>query len=252
MARIIRSFLLLLSLFVFCHAARAAQFGDLKDLAQIKPAVISKRISSYDRSGGNRDALRIPSGSTAEIFKAEGAGVITHIWVTIDHRDELSRRNLILRMYWDGETEPSVQAPIGDFFGQGWGEFYEYVTPVLSSGPHEGRAMVSYLPMPFARGARITLENDSETDVASFYYYVDYEEHAKLDQDVGRFHAWWNHQLTEAPPEGENEWGSLGGTGQEHYRRTQLPVHGDNRGRPVRGRELLRHHAHSDVVRRGR
>jgi D-arabinan exo alpha-(1,3)/(1,5)-arabinofuranosidase (non-reducing end) len=193
---------------------QAQNFGDLKELTKIKPKVLSKRISSYDRSGGNRDYLKIEAGETAEIFKAEGAGVITHIWVTINHRDELSRRNIIVRMYWDGETEPSVQAPIGDFFGQGWGEFYNYASLPLAASPGGGRAMVCYFPMPFGDGARITIENDSELDIPSFYYYVDYEQREKTDKDTGRFHAWWNHQLTEALPDGENEWGTLGPTGE--------------------------------------
>ena len=199
------------------------KFGDLKDLALIKPDVKSKRVSSFDTTGGNDDYIRIPAGTTRELFNVKGAGVITHIWVTINHRDRLSRRNLILRMYWDGESEPSVQAPIGDFFGQGWGEFYEFATPVLSSGPGGGRALVCYFPMPFGNGARITLENDSDTDVRNFYYYVDYEQHPTMGKDVGRFHAWWNHQITPAPPEGENEWGALsreGGrntTGEDNY-----------------------------------
>ncbi len=187
----------------------AQDFGDLKDLARIKTDVKSKRVSSYDRTGGTADFLRIAAGSTAELFNVQGTGIITHIWITVNHHDPLSRRNLILRMYWDGETEPSVQAPLGDFFGQGWGEFYNYATPFLSAGPLEGKALVCYFPMPFSKGARITIQNDSETEVRSFYYYVDYEEHAKLDTNMGRFHAWWNHQITPAPPEGENEWGSV-------------------------------------------
>ena len=203
----------------------AQKFGDLKDLAIIKPEIKSKRVSSYDTTGGNSDAVFIPAGTTKELFRVDGAGIVTHIWVTINHRgDPLSRRNLILRMYWDGETEPSVQAPIGDFFGQGWGEYYEYATPVLSSGPDEGKAMACYFPMPFGNGARITLENDSETNVSSFYYYVDYEQHQEIGDEVGRFHAWWNHQITEAPPGGENEWGTLEGdtgknkSGESNYK----------------------------------
>ena len=197
-----------------CSLARAQSFGDLKDLTMIRKDVRSRRISSYDRSGGNQDYIKIPAGTTKEIFSAEGAGIVTHIWVTINHRDKLSRRNLILRMYWDRETSPSVQSPIGDFFGQGFAEFYNYSTPFLSSGPAEGRSMVCYFPMPFSNGARITVENDSEIDVSNFYYYVDYEEHEKIGSEVGRFHAWWNRQLTDAPSEGENEWSSLGPQGK--------------------------------------
>ena len=196
--------------FFLCGNTQAQDLTSILQLARVKKDVRSKRVSSYDRTGNNQDFIRIKADSTREIFSAERAGVITHIWVTINHDDHLSRRNLILRMYWDNETEPSVQAPIGDFFGQGWGEFYNYSTPWLSSGPAEGRAMVCYFPMPFAKGARITIQNDSRYDVPNFYYYVDYQEIEKPDPDLGRFHAWWNHQVTEALPEGENEWDTLG------------------------------------------
>jgi hypothetical protein len=194
-------------------AALAQDFSDLKSLAKIKTDVRSKRISSYDRTGGNADRLQVKAGETREIFKAEGAGVITHIWVTISHNDPLSRRNIILRMYWDGESQPSVQAPIGDFFGQGWGEKYNYSSLPLAAGPQGGAALVCYFPMPYARGARITIENDSDQNIGAFYYYVDYEEYKALPGDTGRFHAWWNHQITGAPAEGENEWETLGKAG---------------------------------------
>ena len=96
-------------------------------------------------------------------------------------------------MYWDGETNPSVEAPVGDFFGQGWDESYPFVALPLAAGPREGRAMVSYFPMPFASGARIEIENDSAQKVDAFYYYVDYQEMASLPADLGRFHAFYNH-----------------------------------------------------------
>ncbi len=225
---------LTVSLFLaFCLSSLAlAQLpGGLSGLARIKKDVKSKRTSSYQRNGGNQDYITIKAGETAEIFRASGAGVITHIWVTINHPDgqgeqlALSRRNVILRMYWDGETEPSVQSPIGDFFGQGWGEFYNYASAPLAAAPGEGRAMVSYFPMPFGDGARMTIENDTEHDIRSFYYYVDYEQHASIPGDMGRFHAWWNHQLTASASSnglGENEWETLGEygqniTGKENY-----------------------------------
>jgi len=177
-------------------------FGDLKELTKYKEGVKTKRISSYDRSGGNNDRIEnINPGETKEIFNVKGAGIITHIWATSNSVDPIFRRNLILRMYWDGETVPSVQSPIGDFFGQGWGEFYNFSSLPLAASPRRGRAMVCYFPMPFANGARITIENDSEFPVECFYYYVDYEEYPKLDLDVLRFHAWWNHKIEKPAPD---------------------------------------------------
>lgn len=170
----------------------------------------SKRISSFDRSGKNADRLVIKPGETAEIARIKGAGIIKHIWITISCKDPMLRRNAILRMYWDGEKSPSVECPIGDFFGQGWGEKYNMVTLPLAVAPKEGNALNCYFPMPFSDGAMITVENQSDEQINAFYYYVDYEEHEAISPDLGRFHAFWNRELTEPLPEGENEWSTLG------------------------------------------
>ncbi len=186
--------------------------GPLSNVAQIIDAR-SKRISSYDRAGGNGDNIKIAGGETAVLAEMKGAGIVKHIWITISSKDEMHRRNLVLRMYWDGQDHPSVEAPIGDFFGQGWGMKYNFISLPLAAAPADGNALVCYFPMPFGNGARITVENQSETPVDAFYYYVDYEEHATIGADQGRFHAWYNQELTQ--PEGddsdtENEWTIFG------------------------------------------
>jgi hypothetical protein len=204
----------LLALAATAHAQGVA--SPTLELARLQDGARSRRVSSYDRTGGNGDNVsNIASGTRRDIFDVKGAGVITHIWVTIaPPPPALSRHDVVLRMYWDGETEPSVEAPIGDFFGQGWDESYPFAALPLAAGPREGRAMVSYFAMPFATGARIEIENDTGQTIDAFYYYVDYTEMGALPADLGRFHAWYNHQLTEAPPEGENEWSVLGPQGK--------------------------------------
>ena len=211
------AFASLVALALAAPAARAQGAGTpTLELARLQKGVKSRRVSSYDRSGGNRDHLDgISPGERRTLFDVKGAGVIDHIWITIaPPPPALSRHDLILRMYWDGETSPSVESPVGDFFGQGWDESYPFATLPLAAGPREGRAMVSYFPMPFATGARIEIENDSTQKVDAFYYYVDYQEYASLPADLGRFHAFYNHATTEAPPEGENEWSVLGPQGK--------------------------------------
>lgn len=203
-------------LFAIVFAAASTTFAQtsgnmLLDLAHIKSGVKSKRVSSYDRSGGNNDRFEnIPAGEKRTLFRVNGAGIINHIWITIaPPPPDLSRHDLIVRMFWDGNAEPCVEAPIGDFFGQGWNESYPFSSMPLAAGPRDGRGLVSYFAMPFADGARIEVENDSGRKVDAFYYYVDYLALDRLPQDMGRFHAWYNHELTEAPPEGENEWALL-------------------------------------------
>src|SRR5205823_254340 len=77
----------------------------------------SLKQSSFDRSGGNRDAWPIPGGGMHEIFNATGPGVITHIWFTISARSAIHLKEIVLRGYWDGNDKPSVEVPVGDFFG---------------------------------------------------------------------------------------------------------------------------------------
>lgn len=189
-------------------------FGPLGRIARLSTAR-SRRFSSFDRSGGNRDNIPVPAGATVTLVECEGAGAVTHMWFTISSRDPLHKRNLILRAYWDGQEHPSVEAPIGDFFGQGWGEDYLFASLPLAAAPRDGKALVSYFPMPFGRGARITLENMGSEDTDALYFYIDVELVPDLPDDVGRFHAWYNRELTE--PESsfgdrENEWGVLGET----------------------------------------
>ncbi|MBW3624284.1 MAG: DUF2961 domain-containing protein [Armatimonadetes bacterium] len=185
-------------------------FNALDSLTQLR-TIRTKRISSYDRSGGNADFTRIPAGERVDIAKMDGAGVVKHIWVTISCSDPMVRRNTLLRMYWDGEAHPSVESPIGDFFGQGWGEKYNFASLPLAAAPVGGNALNCYFPMPFGDGARIEIENQCDVPIDSFYYYVDYEEHDSIGGDIGRFHAWWNRELTDPGAEDtENEWGVLG------------------------------------------
>ena len=169
----------------------------------------TKRISSYDRSGGNSDYIPIGPGETVELASIPGSGVIRHIWITLNCPDPMIRRNAILRAYWDGEKHPSIESPLGDFFGQGWAEEYNFVSLPLAAAPKGGRALNCYFPMPFGDGARITLENQSEHPIRSFYYYIDYQVHSAVPDDWGRFHAWWNRELTDPGPQGENEWGLI-------------------------------------------
>jgi len=191
-------------------------WNDLAGLAKIRSGAKSKRISSYDRSGGNNDRFEnIPAGERRNLAEIGGAGIINHIWITIaPPPPTLSRNDIVLRMYWDGMDRPSVEAPIGPFFGQGWDEAYNFVSLPLSANPVEGRALVSYFQMPFSKGARIEVENQSDRKIDAFYYYVDYLEMERVPADLGRFHAWYNHQLTEADPAGENEWDTLGPGGK--------------------------------------
>jgi len=177
--------------------------GGLENLPKLKD-VKRKRISSYDRGGGNRDFIEIPAGEDAVLAEMEGSGCIKHIWVTIRTDEEHYLRKLVLRMYWDGEKAPSVEVPIGDFFGVGHALTHNFVSAPLQMSPEDGKAFNSWWPMPYGRAARINVENQGVKGVSAFYYYIDYEEYDEAKEGLGRFHAFWNRENpTEGIPEGD-------------------------------------------------
>jgi len=191
----------------------AQQSSPLEGLANLSDAV-SKRTSSADPSGGNTDWIEVKAKATVTLADIKGAGSIRHMWFTINSPGPFHLRELALRMYWDGEAEPSVEVPIGDFFGTGFE--YEDVP-----GGHRGqkyqswwslpltvqdRAMNCYFGMPFGKGARVTLSNDGSEDVPNLYFHIDYQQlpDERSIADKGRFHAQWRHELTRSVPESES------------------------------------------------
>lgn len=186
--------------------------GDLSGLTKIQEKVKSKRISSADPTGGNGDNKWGIGADSTFVVEISGTGIINHIWITIAPQ-RIDRQNIILKMYWDGNQYPSVEAPISAFFGNGWDEFYEFTSLPLAIGPRDGTGLNSYFQMPFEKGARIEFVNETGKTIECLYYYIDYVEVEKLPKGTGRFHAWYNHELTDALPEGETEWGLVGAPG---------------------------------------
>jgi hypothetical protein len=167
--------------------------------------------SSRDPSGGNDDWVAIPPGGTLTLVDHEGAGVVRRWWVTVSPRNDRElQRGIIVRAYWDGEEEPSVEVPLSDFFGMGFGEWRDFVSLPLNmtSGGYN-----SYWPMPFRRHARITLTNTASLPAERFYYNVDIRTHDRLPDDVLYFHAQYRQTVTEtgAPVR------VLEATGRGHY-----------------------------------
>jgi hypothetical protein len=167
--------------------------GPLRSLARLRHSV-SRRASSWDRTGGNNDYIWIAPGERVVLLDADGAGCITHVWMTTACREPHHLRKLVLRMWWDGEVAPSVEVPLGDFFGLGHAVTRNFCSLPLAMGPQEGRGLVSYFPMPFARAARIELASDCSEEPVRAYFYVDYETYPRLADDLGRFHAQWRRQ----------------------------------------------------------
>jgi len=161
-----------------------------------------RRSSSWDRSGGNADAVPVDPGQSATILDVNGAGVVTHIWFTISSRDSMHLKNLLLRAWWDGEASPSIEVPIGDFFGLGLGEYFTFQSALVAVAPI--KALNAYFKMPFDRSARITVSNQGKEKTESLYYAVDYITLPRLPEGLGRFHAQYRQA---APCKGwTNDW----------------------------------------------
>lgn len=155
----------------------------------------SMRASSSDPDwkNGNADARPIEPGGTLTLAEMDGPGVIAHIWCTISHPAPFYSRLLTLRMYWDGETHPSVECPVGDFFGIGHGVDQAF-TSIPIRVTSNGRGRNCYWPMPFAKSARITVTNESDKRCHAFYYYVDWQKHKSLPADTAYFHAMYRQE----------------------------------------------------------
>ena len=159
---------------------------DLFALARLR-SYKNERSSSWDRTGGNADAVAVDPGQTAALLDVSGAGVVTHMWFTINSPDPMHLKNLVLRAWWDGESAPSIEVPIGDFFGLGLGEYFVYQSALLTVAPV--KALNAYFQMPFASSARIALENQGPQRVSSLYFAIDYVTLPSLPDGLGRFHA---------------------------------------------------------------
>ena len=139
-----RSFLSRAAAFLGLPAAAAAQprprtagGGDFKYLPNYARAQNYKSLkqSSYNTTGGNADRWTIAGGGTQEVFNAKGPGIISHIWFTIAAKSPNHLKEVVLRAYWDGQSKPSVEVPVGDFFGLNLGKYVIYESEYLGCSP---------------------------------------------------------------------------------------------------------------------
>lgn len=138
-----------------------------------------------------RPCIDLPQGETVVLADIKGSGVIQHIWITAG---ESSYRDCILRMYWDGEETPSVEVPLGDFFVNGHAMRCDVNSIPISVNPSGG--FNSYWPMPFRKGAKITIENQHWGLIGGFFYQITYAE-TEVPEEAAYFHAQWRKAMTE-------------------------------------------------------
>jgi hypothetical protein len=187
-------------------------------------------------------------GETITIADIEGPGAIQHIWMTPTGNWRFS----VLRFYWDDEKEPSIEVPVGDFYGMAFNEFAPLNSLAVTVNP--GSAFNCYWKMPFRRKARITIENLNKREAMRLYYQVDYtltdvgddeayfhaqfrrsnptvnSTHTLVDGIKGKGHyvgtymawnvnnnAWWGEGEIKFFMDGDTQYPTINGTGTEDY-----------------------------------
>lgn len=193
-------------------------------------------------------SVRIKSKTTFTVAEITGSGSIQHIWMTPTG----NWRHSIIRFYWDDEKEPSVEVPVGDFFGMGWGKYAPLNSLAVSVNP--GSAFNCYWPMPFRKKCKITMENLDDNDM-TLYYQVDYmltdvpsdaayfhaqfrrvhnlpykQDYVLIDNIKGKGHyvgtymayevhenGWWGEGEIKFFMDGDTQWPTIIGTGTEDY-----------------------------------
>lgn len=175
----------------------------LENLSRLRNAT-RRRESSWDRTGGNKDYVVVPPGNSHVCGELEGPGVIRHIWMTVLSDDPDVLRTASLRIFWDGADFASVDAPLGDFFGVGFGDSVNFQSLPLQRNPQNGKAMNCFFPMPFRRGARVEVWNESDVEMKHLFFYVDWEKRDAIDPEEGYFHAWFHR---ENPTDGVDDTG---------------------------------------------
>jgi hypothetical protein len=175
----------------------------------------------------NWDNFRVSPGQTHVLLDEKGPGVITHIWITFlgpepqnwAKQGSANHQEMLLRMYWDGNPRPAVEAPLGDFFASCFGQRREVVSlPVVVD---DGDAYNCFWRMPFRKSARIEVINESEKPISLLYYNIDWIKKGKLPKDTPYFYAQYRQEY---PVEHGKDYVLLDTTGKGHYVGTVLAV----------------------------
>ena len=150
-------------------------------MAELKEGVSGNQARELGKGWKVNPYIYIEPGKTVTLAEINGPGSIQHIWMTPTGNWRYS----IIRFYWDDEKDPSVEVPVGDFFGMGWGQYAHLNSLAVTVNP--GSAFNSYWPMPFRKKCKITMENIN-TERMNLYYQVDYTL-TQVPDDAAYFHA---------------------------------------------------------------
>jgi hypothetical protein len=202
--------------------AQPAITGPLDPMAfsQLKDFSAHRSSSNSSLPDWNDDSKHPLPGETLTIADLTGPGIVTHIWTTASGTEYGWPRLLRLRVYYDGSDIPSVDSPLGDFFGVGHG-FERAIRSLVIRNLSDGRARNSYWPMPFEKSCRITITNEGHRRLG-LYYHVDWEKVPSLPPNTAYFHARYRQALP-APADG-TPWVFVDTKGRGFYVGTVLSI----------------------------
>jgi hypothetical protein len=194
------SFILIISTFIF-NSALAQNLYTLPENFKSSSVSSFENLNGIKGSGGKSNHSskgnafeELKSGQSKTLLEIEGPGVIQRMWFTLQNRTPAMMRALRLRIYWDGEPKPAVDVPFGDFFGYGLAKVVKFETALFSNP--EGRSFNCMIPMPFRKGAKVVITNESPDYIGSLFYDIDFIRMKKPDNDALYFHAYWTRQKT--------------------------------------------------------
>jgi Protein of unknown function (DUF2961) len=175
----------------------------------------------------NYDNFTVPPGETHVLLDEKGPGVITHMWLTFlgpepqgwAKSGSANHQEMLLRIYWDGNKRPSVEAPVGDFFANCFGKRSEVTS--LAVIVEDADSYNCYWHMPFRKSARIEIVNQSEKQISLLYYNIDWIKKDKLAKDTPYFYAQYRQEY---PAEKGKDYVLLETKGKGHYVGTVLAV----------------------------
>lgn len=183
-----------------------------------KPGAGGRAASDLGTGRKGNPNTAVPDGEETVLGTIDGPGEIRHIWITVPGVTDHVLRDVILRLYWDDEDDPSVAVPIGDFFCNGHARRTTVQSTPIVVAPNGG--FNCYFPMPFREQARITVENDCNADIENFFYQIDYALLEDLSDETAYFHAQWRRTNPTSPGEDHVIVDGIDGTG--HYVGTYL------------------------------
>ncbi len=171
----------------------------------IEPRWISfeNRTGEKGKGGMENNAAKghpsdvIPAGETVTLLSTDGPGIINRIWITISDRSPKTLRGLVLNMYWDGQENPAVSVPFGDFFSVGLGRTAAFENALFANP--EGRSFNSFIQMPFKKTARIEIENQLPYSISDIFYDIDLQLLKEWDESFMYFHSHWQRDTATVP-----------------------------------------------------